>query len=36
MKLVRYGLGLGLFDKLGKLDKEIGLQINVGQLDLLV
>ena len=36
MKLVRYGLGLGLFDKLGKLDKQIGLQINVSHLNLLI
>ena len=36
MKLLRYGLGLGLFDELRKLDKQIGLQINIGQLDLLV
>lgn len=36
MKLVRNGLGLGLFDDLGKLDKQKCLQINVGQLNLLV
>jgi hypothetical protein len=36
MKLISNGLGLGLFNYLGKLDKQIGLQINVGQLDLLV
>lgn len=36
MKLIRNGLGLGLFDDLGKFDKQKGFQINVGQLNLLV
>jgi hypothetical protein len=36
MKLVRNGLGFGLFDDLGKLDKQKCFQINVGQLNLLV
>jgi hypothetical protein len=36
MKLIRNGLGLGLLDDLGKLDKQKCFQINVSQLNLLV